>query len=92
MRQLAMLSCSTEGPSECARDHIAKSISERLSQCLVEQLWAPDAQALLDHNAKLVVQGRLCRPGSLDESPILRVIDLVMLFHDETPHAYTHVD
>ncbi len=86
-----MVLCSIEGPSERARNRLAKTISERLLQCLAKQVWAPESQALLDDNAQLVVQGRLCKPGSLEEYPMVPIIDLVMLLHKKIPYAYSHV-
>lgn len=86
-----MVLCSIEAPSERARNHLAKAISERLLQCLAKQVWAPESQALLDDNAQLVVQGRLCKLGSLEEFPLVPIIDLVMLLHEEIPYAHSHV-
>jgi len=75
-----MVLCSTDGAFERARNRIANIISERLSQCLANQSWAPQAQT------QMIIQRRLRRAGSLEE---FHIIDLVMLL-DNKPISRTH--
>lgn len=75
-----MVLCSTDGAFERAKNHIANIISERLSQCLVNQSWAPQAQA------QVIIQGRLRTAGSQEET---HIIDLVMFFAKK-PLSRTH--
>ena len=58
---------------ECRRTRIADMIYDRLFTCLAHNSGVPNG---LEDNTQLVIQGRLCRPGSSDH---FAVIELVIL-------------
>ncbi|KAL8922325.1 MAG: hypothetical protein Q9172_003617 [Xanthocarpia lactea] len=74
---------------ECRRTRVADMIYDRLSTSLANNSWVPKA---LEDNTQLVIQGRLCTPGSSDHLAVIELGtidsgDLVSLLLTEQHNA-----